>query len=287
MDVSKDNGRLTSQAAPDLVNEHAISGRFSSLNVVALGASAGGLEALEKFFDNVPSDSGLAFVVVQHLSPDFKSLMNELLARHTKLNIHRVEDGMVIEPNAIYLIPPKKEMIVADGKLLLTDKDPSQGLSLPIDTFMRSLAQDYADRAIGVILSGTGSDGSRGIKAIHEAGGLVIVQDELSANFDGMPRAAVETGIVDAVLPPHQMTEAILHHVRQDAVPPSEEDGRLITDAGISELVSALRDAYGIDFSYYKPSTVTRRVDRRLQLSGCMGLHDYVQSVLPWPIRMS
>src|SRR5215467_15340099 len=110
------------------------------LHVVALGASAGGLEALEKFFDNMPADSGLAFVVVQHLSPDFKSLMNELLARHTKLTIHRVTDGMAIEPNSIYLIPPKKEMIVADGRLLLTDKDPNQGLSLPIDTFLRSLA---------------------------------------------------------------------------------------------------------------------------------------------------
>src|SRR6476646_484623 len=129
------------------------------LFVVALGASAGGLEALEKFFDNMPADSGLAFVVVQHLSPDFKSLMNELLARHTKLAIHRVTDGVQIEPNSIYLIPPKKEMIVSEGRLLLTDKDPSQGLSLPIDTFLRSLATEYGNHAIAVILSGTGRDG--------------------------------------------------------------------------------------------------------------------------------
>ena len=133
------------------------------LFVVALGASAGGLEALEKFFDNMPTDSGLAFVVVQHLSPDFKSLMNELLARHTKLAIHRVTDGMTIEGNSIYLIPPKKDMIVSDGRLLLTDKDPGHGLSLPIDTFMRSLAHEYGRNPIAVILSGTGSDGSRGM----------------------------------------------------------------------------------------------------------------------------
>jgi two-component system, chemotaxis family, CheB/CheR fusion protein len=162
-----------------------------------LGASAGGLEALEKFFDNMPADSGLAFVVVQHLSPDFKSLMNELLARHTKLAIHRVTDGMTIEANSIYPIPPKKDMIVSDGRLLLTDKDPGQGLSLPIDTFMRSLAHEYGRNSIAVILSGTGSDGSRGIVAIHEAGGYVIVHDEASAIFEGMPRSAIDTGVGD------------------------------------------------------------------------------------------
>ena len=187
----------------------------SELFVVALGASAGGLEALEKFFDNVPADSGLAFVVVQHLSPDFKSLMNELLARHTKLTIHRVTDGMTIEANSIYLIPPKKDMIVSDGRLLLTDKDPSTGLSLPIDTFLRSLAHEYGRNAIAVILSGTGSDGSRGIVAIHEAGGYVIVQDEASAFFDGMPRSAIDTGVVDAVLTPRDMAGAIREYVER------------------------------------------------------------------------
>ena len=142
--------------------------------IVGVGASAGGLEALEKFFDNMRPDSGMAFVVIQHLSPDFKSLMDELLRRHTAMAIHRVEDGMVVEPNAIYLIPPKKDMIISGGRLLLTDKDPSQGFSLPIDTFFRSLAQDAGDRAIGIVLSGTGSDGSRGIRDIHDAGGLVL-----------------------------------------------------------------------------------------------------------------
>jgi two-component system CheB/CheR fusion protein len=248
--------------------------------VACLGASAGGLEALEKFFAQVPANSGLAFVVVQHLSPDFKSLMGELLSRHTQMKIHPVEEGMAIEPNSIYLIPPKKEMIVSGGKLHLTDKDRSQGLSLPIDTFMRSLAQDYGERAIGVILSGTGSDGSRGIRAIHEAGGLVIVQDEESANFDGMPRSAIDTGIVDAVLPPHRMAEAILQHVRGEWVRGSAKTEPSISEAGIAELFSALREAYGIDFSYYKPNTVARRVERRLQMFGASDLNDYVQFVL-------
>jgi two-component system CheB/CheR fusion protein len=246
--------------------------------VVALGASAGGLEALEKFFDNMPVDSGLALVVVQHLSPDFKSLMDELLARHTKLTIHRVTDGMPIEPNSIYLIPPKKEMIASGGKLLLTDKDPSQGLSLPIDTFLRSLANEFGPRAIAVILSGTGSDGSRGIRAVHDAGGFVVVQDEASANFDGMPRSAIETGVVDAVLPPREMAAAIRRHVHglPDELADLDAEGVPLNETGINEIFRALRDAYAIDFSLYKPNTVARRVERRLQLNGALDLDQYV-----------
>ncbi len=180
-----------------------------SFFVVGLGASAGGLEALEAFFDQVPLDSGLAFVVVQHLSPDFKSLMGELLARHTKLAIHLVTEGMEIRPDSVYLIPPKKEMTISGGKLRLSDKDPTKGLSLPIDTFLHSLAHEYGARCAAVILSGTGSDGSRGIQAIHESGGLVLAQDPDTAFFDGMPRSAVETGIVDHVLPPEKIMDAI------------------------------------------------------------------------------
>ena len=169
--------------------------------VVGIGASAGGLEALEQFFEKMPAKTGLAFVVVQHLSPDFRSLMDELLARRTAIPIRRVEDGMAVEPDTVYLIPPKKEMIISGGKLLLTDKDPNQALTLPIDHFFRSLAQDVGEGAIGIVLSGTGSDGSRGIRAIHDAGGLVLVQSAETAKFDGMPKSAVETGVADFVLP--------------------------------------------------------------------------------------
>ena len=144
--------------------------------VVGIGASAGGLEALEEFFEKMPAKTGMAFVVVQHLSPDFRSLMDELLARRTQIPIRRVEDGMLVEADTVYLLPPKKEMIISGGRLLLTDKDLSQALTLPIDHFFRSLAQDLAEGAIGIVLSGTGSDGSRGIRAIHDAGGLVLVQ---------------------------------------------------------------------------------------------------------------
>lgn len=245
--------------------------------IVGIGASAGGLEALETFFDHMPTDSGTAFVVVQHLSPDFKSLMDELLSRHTQLAIHRVADGMFVEPNSIYLIPPKKEMIISGGRLLLTDKDPTQALPLPIDVFFRSLAQDAGNRAIGVILSGTGSDGSRGIRAIHEAGGLVFVQSPETAKFDGMPKSALDTGVVDYVLPPESIPAAIVRHIDRGS---AAEDDALplpaVSEQGINAIFRILRDEYGIDFSHYKQSTVMRRVERRLQLNRSIDLDDYV-----------
>src|SRR3954469_12264601 len=155
-----------------------------SLYVVGVGASAGGLEALQRLFERMRRTGGLAFVVVQHLSPDFRSLMDELLSPHTELRVVRAEDGMAVEADTVYLMPPRNEMIVSGGRLLLTERDPSKGLSLPIDSFFRSLAEDVGTRAIAVVLSGTGSDGSRGIRAVHEAGGLVIAQTESSAKFD-------------------------------------------------------------------------------------------------------
>ena len=142
--------------------------------VVGIGASAGGLDPLVRFFDNLPKATGMAFVIVQHLSPDFKSLMDELLARHTELPIHLVEDGMPVEADHVYLIPAKKEMIISGGQLLLSERDRQQELTLPIDVFFRSLAQDRGAESIAIVLSGGGSDGSRGIRHVREAGGLVL-----------------------------------------------------------------------------------------------------------------
>src|SRR4051812_10686759 len=180
--------------------------------VVGIGASAGGLEPLSLFFDHLPKDTGMAFVVVQHLSPDFKSLMDELLARHTLLPIHLVEDGMAVEANHVYLIPAKKEMIISGGRLLLSERDRQQELTLPIDVFFRSLAQDCGSRAVAIVLSGSGSDGSRGIRDVHEAGGLIMVQDPDSAQFDGMPRSARDAGVAHWVLPPSEMPRVLLQH---------------------------------------------------------------------------
>jgi two-component system CheB/CheR fusion protein len=162
--------------------------------IVGIGASAGGLQAIESFFDNMPPDTGLAFVIVQHLSPDFKSLMDELLARHTTMSIHKVTDRLEVRANSIYLIPPEQNMALSQGKLLLSDQDTQRGVNLPIDIFFRSLAIDSAEKSICIVLSGTGSDGSRGLVDVAEAGGLVIAQSPETSGFDGMPRAAAATG---------------------------------------------------------------------------------------------
>jgi two-component system CheB/CheR fusion protein len=244
--------------------------------VVGVGASAGGLEALERFFENVPTDSGMAFVVVQHLSPDFKSLMDEILGRRTRLPIRLVEDAMVVRPNHIYLIPPKKEMIISGGRLLLSERDRDQELSLPIDVFFRSLAQDCGARAVAVVLSGSGSDGSRGIRAVHEAGGLVVVQDVESAQFDGMPKTARDVGVADYVLPPQDMPAALLEHagrVGKTAERTSE------TELGMGAVYRMLEQEFGIDFTHYKPSTITRRIERRLQLAHVNDIDSYVSKL--------
>ena len=179
--------------------------------VVGIGASAGGLRALEEFFENMPTDSGATFVVIQHLSPDFKSLMKELLERRTRMAIYRMTEGMNLEPNCIYLIPPGKNLVLENRKLHLLEQEERNrhGLNFPIDIFLESLAKNYAEKAIGVILSGTGSDGTNGLRAINEAGGFVMVQDPNTAEFDGMPRTAISTGLVDQILSSQELAQFI------------------------------------------------------------------------------
>src|SRR4051812_8222354 len=230
--------------------------------VVGIGASAGGLDPLVRFFENLPKDTGIAFVIVQHLSPDFKSLMDELLARHTALPIHLVEDGMEVEADHVYLIPPKKEMIISGGRLLLSERDRQQELSLPIDMFLRSLAQDCGQRAVAVVLSGGGSDGSRGIRDVAAAGGLVIVQDTESAQFDGMPRNARDTGVAHWLLAPQDMPHVILEHAKQRLAGDGERVGAPVHQPeGLEVVFRMLLEEFGIDFTHYKPSTVTRRIE--------------------------
>jgi two-component system CheB/CheR fusion protein len=249
-----------------------------SLYIVGVGASAGGLDALEQLFGAMPEDSGMAFVVIQHLSPDFKSMMDELLARRTKIPVRLVEDGVRVEPNHIYLIPSKKEMIISGGILLLSDKGGGQELTLPIDVFFRSLAQDVGDRAIGIVLSGAGSDGARGIRDIHAAGGVVLCQDEQTATFDGMPRSARDTGVVDHVLPPGEMPGALINYVKRgDTSNLGAASGGLPRPIGIAAVFRFLQQGYGIDFTHYKPSTVMRRVERRLQLARVPTFEAYVE----------
>jgi two-component system CheB/CheR fusion protein len=239
---------------------------------------------LEQFFDAMPPESGMAFVVVQHLSPDFRSVMDEILAHRTRIPIHRVVNGMPVQANAIYLMPPKKEMIISGGRLLLTDKDPTQALTLPIDHFFRSLAHDVGRNAIAVVLSGTGSDGSRGIRDVHEAGGMVIAQSRESAKFDGMPKSTIDSGLTDLVLAPEAMPAALLKHAQHPlAESLSQSVGADGEGSGMSRLFQLLRDQYGIDFSQYKPSTVGRRIERRLLMQQVGSLDEYVDRLTDDP----
>jgi two-component system CheB/CheR fusion protein len=245
--------------------------------IVGIGASAGGLDPLVRFFDNLPKDTGMAFVIVQHLSPDFKSLMDELLARHTLLPIHLVEDGMRVEADHVYLIPAKKEMIISGGRLLLSDRHRQQELTLPIDVFFRSLAQDCGPQAIAIVLSGGGSDGSRGICHIHDAGGLVLAQDLESAQFDGMPKAAIETRVVDHTLPPQDMPRVLLEHVGERSTgQPAAIDAKPPEPRGLEAVYRMLETEFGLDFNHYKPSTVTRRIERRLALAQSPNIDEYL-----------
>ena len=243
--------------------------------VVGIGASAGGLEALENLFKAMPSDTGMAFVIVQHLSPDFKSLMVELLARHTDMPIHRVEDGVKVEPNSLYLIPPKQEMIISRGRLLLKEKEDTRSLSLPIDHFFRSLAQDVGPRSIAIVLSGTGSDGSRGLQDVHELGGLVIAQSLESAKFDGMPKSAADTGLVDVVVEPEGIPEVL---GRYAAHPLRSELQKLpVDESSMEHIFRLLQERHRLDFNYYKSSTISRRIERRIQLNRHQDMDEYVR----------
>jgi two-component system CheB/CheR fusion protein len=265
---------MTEVATENSVPESVVAPAARPEFVVGVGASAGGLEALEHFFEQVPLDSGMAFVVVQHLSPDFKSLMDEILSRRTKLPVHLVEDGVRVEPNCVYLIPAKKEMIISQGRLLLSDRGHDQELSLPIDVFFRSLAQDCAERAIAVVLSGGGSDGSRGICDVHDAGGMVLVQDTESAQFDGMPRTARDAGVADAILPPREMPRYLRENAGKKLHSAETAAGG---EQGMAAVYRMLEKEFGIDFTHYKPSTVTRRIERRLQLSRADNVDAYVK----------
>jgi two-component system CheB/CheR fusion protein len=255
---------------------------------VCVGASAGGLEAIEAFFKHMPSDSGLAFIVVQHLSPDYKSLMAELLSKHTRMPVRRSEDGMPIEADHVYLIPPKKNLTIFHGKLLLSDQDPSRGVNLPIDIFMRSLAEDQGEKAIAIILSGTGSDGTRGIRAVKEQGGMIMVQSEESAKFDGMPKSAINTGLPDFILAPEEMPRLLQSFVKHPYAAKVEGAPVLVTDEdALTRIFALLRESSKLDFTFYKPSTVVRRIERRMTVNQIQELRDYARFLERYPVEVN
>ncbi len=252
--------------------------------IIGLGASAGGLEALQQFFEHMPNNSGLSFVVVQHLSPDYKSLMADILGKHTDMQVLQAEDGMAVKADTVYLIPPKKNLSLQHGRLLLSDY--AQGtLNHPIDIFFTSLAEDKKEHAIVAVLSGTGSDGTNGIKAVKEHGGLVIVQAPESAKFDGMPKSAIQTGLADLILSPEEIAEEVLNfsntplllHTPKSDEPLSEEDFIFSEEETLSHIYTILKNASGIDFTYYKRSTILRRIERRMLVTHSSSLAEFAR----------
>src|SRR5215475_6690469 len=190
--------------------------------VVGIGASAGGLEAFRQLLEHLPTDTGLAFVLVQHLDPKRESILAELLSKATKMSVKEVKDGMRVEPDCVYVIPRNTNMAIENGALRLSPREAPRGQHRPIDHFLRSLAVEKRDRAIGVILSGTASDGTLGLEAINAVGGITIVQDEKTAQYDGMPRSAINAGCVDFILPPERIAEELARIARH---PPDGDNG--------------------------------------------------------------
>jgi two-component system, chemotaxis family, CheB/CheR fusion protein len=262
----------------------------TSFPIVGIGASAGGLAAIEAFFAAMPPDmeTGMAFVLVQHLDPDHKSILIDLVRKFTRMQVFKVEDGMEVEPNYIYVIPPNRDMAFLDGKLHLLEPGTPRGLRLPIDFFFRSLAQDQHERAICIVLSGTGTDGTLGLKAIKVEGGIAMVQSPESAAYDGMPRSAIATGLVDYVLPPDKMPEQLITYVQhafghrpKPVSPPPPGAGDTLQKVFI-----LLRAQTSHDFSQYKQNTIRRRVERRMAVAQIDHIEDYVRYMRDNPLEV-
>lgn len=255
--------------------------------IVGIGASAGGLAAFEAFFSGMPatSEPGMAFVLVQHLAPDRKSSLTELIRRHTWMQVFEVEDGVVVQPNCAYVIPPGRDMTFLNGTLQLLEPTAPRGQRLPIDFFFRSLAQDQRERAIGIVLSGTGRDGTLGIRAIKGEGGMVMAQNPASTEYDGMPCSAIGTGLVDFQLPPAEMPAQLIAYVfrRFGKSPLPNGAPRSKTEDALKKIFILLNAQTGHNFSLYKPSTILRRIERRMAVHQIDAIAAYVQYLQQTP----
>jgi two-component system CheB/CheR fusion protein len=244
--------------------------------IVGIGASAGGLEALEQFLRHVPDGSGLAFVIVQHLDPTHKGIMPELLQRFTPMKVSQVRDRLKVKPGEVYVIPPNRDMSLLHGTLHLFEPTAPRGLRLPIDYFFRSLADDLQERSIGVLLSGMGSDGTLGVRAIKEKAGLVLVQDPASAKFDSMPRSVIDAGLADLVAPAEELPGKIIAYLRHTPLVAPGAPALATKDLSALEKIFILvRTRTGQDFFSYKKQTMYRRIERRMGIHQFAGIASY------------
>lgn len=248
----------------------------SDFLIVGIGASAGGLEALEQFFGNMPANNGLAFVVIQHLDPTRVDIMPELLQRITTMKVLQANDGIKVKPNCIYVIPPNKSMSLLNGALHLFAPVELRGLRLPIDIFFRSLADDRQEKSIGIILSGMGSDGSLGMKAIKEKNGTTLVQDPASAKYDSMPRSAIEAASADIVAPADKLPAKLIAFLKIIPVVNTDSNLESKNKSNLDKIIILLREQSGHDFSLYKKNTLFRRVERHMGIHKIDKIQNYV-----------
>jgi two-component system CheB/CheR fusion protein len=234
--------------------------------IIGIGASAGGLEALELFLGAVPENTGMAYVVIQHLDPTQKGMLPDLLQRITKMNVFQVKDGMSAKPNCVYVIPPNKSMSILKGVLYLFEPLEERGLRLPIDFFFRSLADDLQERSVGVILSGMGSDGSAGLRAIKEKNGTLLVQEPATAKFDSMPRSAIDSVLVDIVAPANELPAKLVTFLKNVPIAKSDSEKGIHDKSSLDKIIILLRRHTGNDFSLYKKNTLYRRIERRMAI---------------------
>lgn len=289
------SGKATQAATPPAVPVSTAlaldgAGEPAPFPVVGIGASAGGLAAFEAFFSAMPAqtDPGMAFILVQHLAPDHKSLLAELIRRYTRMQVFEVEDGMAVQPNCAYIIPPNHDMAFLNGRLQLLEPTAPRGQRLPIDFFFRSLAQDQRERAIGIVLSGTGSDGTLGVRAIKGAAGMVMAQAPASTEFDGMPRSAIETGLVDYTLPPAEMPARLISYAAHafGKLPRTATQATPLGASALNKIFVLLRAQTGHDFSQYKPTTIHRRIERRMAVHQIAALDGYVKFLQQTPAEV-
>ncbi|MCX9157221.1 PAS domain-containing protein [Niveibacterium sp. 24ML] len=285
---------LARRATPDQ------SSRGGGFPIVGIGCSAGGFDALERFFGHVPPDSGLAYVVVQHLAPDYPSSLPELLQRATSISVVEAVDAMPVQPDRVFVIPPNKDLTLENGLLHLQEPIARRGLRLPFDFFLQALAEERQELAVGVVLSGMGSDGVAGLRVVKECGGVTFAQDPASAQADSMPRCAIEAGVVDVVGKPEALPDRILEALRRPAQPAPAERLRgqevphdLDTAKEISEpakeldlILLLLRERTGNDFTLYKTNTLYRRIERRIALHQLGSIADYLDFLRANPLEL-
>jgi len=249
------------------------------IQVVGIGASAGGLDAFEKFFSSMSPKSNMAFVLVPHLDPTHKSILGELIKKYTEMSVNEISDGMKVERNRTYVIPPNYDLILEDNRFKLIMPSAPRGLRLPIDHFFRSLAESQKENSIGIILSGTGTDGSLGLRAIKGVGGMIMVQSPETAKYNGMPQSAIKSTLVDFVLAPEEMPERLISYVKNsyNVTKTKLELPGTETAILLDEIFRSLRLKRGWDFSAYKEATILRRLEKRMSINNIDTLNEYVK----------